>query len=84
MKQAFDMFFGKGGIGIMNVEILIISFIVFVASLFVSLDARIMVKQEKEFLERITYQTEEYKALVKRLEDLKEELGYSQKDETKN
>lgn len=68
----------------MNEAILIISFIVFVAILFVSLDARIMVKQEKEFLERITYQTEEYKALVKRLEDLKEELGYSQKDENKN
>lgn len=67
----------------MNAALLIIIFIVFIAILFVSLDARIMVKQEKEFLERITYQTEEYKALVKRLEDLKEELGYSQKDESK-
>lgn len=67
----------------MNIAILIISFIIFVAILFVSLDARIMVKQEKEFLERITYQTEEYKDAVKRLEELQKELGYSQKSKEK-
>ena len=48
------------------------------------LDARIQVKKEEEVLERIVRQVEEYTEAVKRLEDLKEELGYSQKDETKN
>ena len=60
--------------------ILVVSFIFFFVSIFVSLDAKIMVKQEKEFLEQITYQIEEYKEAVKRLEELKQELGYSQKN----
>ena len=42
-----------------------------------------MVKREKEFLEQITYQTKEYKEIVKRLEELKQELGYSQQNENK-
>jgi predicted GTPase len=36
-------------------------------------------EQEMKSLERKIYQTEEYKALVKRLEESKKELGCSQK-----
>jgi hypothetical protein len=63
--------------------ILIVNFIVFVACIFASIDARITIKQEKEFLEKIIYQTEEYKEAVERLEKLKQELGYSQNENKK-
>jgi uncharacterized membrane protein YgaE (UPF0421/DUF939 family) len=36
-------------------------------------------EQERKSLERKICQIEEYKALVKRLEELQKELGYSQK-----
>ena len=68
----------------MDTLILVISFIFFMASLFVGLDARIQVKKEEEVLERIVCQVEEYTEAVKRLEALKQELGYSQKNENKN
>lgn len=42
-------------------------------------------REEKNWIIATSLQnTEEYKAIVKRLEDLKEELGYSQKNENKN
>lgn len=67
----------------MDILIFVISFICFLASLFVGLDARIQVKKEEEVLERIVCQVEEYTEAVKRLEALKQELGYSQKNEQK-
>ena len=58
--------------------ILVVSFIFFFASLFVSLDARIQVKKEEELLQEIISQKQEYEDVVKRYEKLKQELGYSQ------
>ena len=58
--------------------ILVVSFIFFFASLFVSLDARIQVKKEEELLQEIILQKQEYEDVVKRYEKLKQELGYSQ------
>ena len=68
----------REGWGIMELLIIIILSIILPTSIYTHLGKK-QLEQERKFLERITYQTEEYKAAVKRLEELQKELGYSQK-----
>lgn len=63
----------------MELLIIIILAIILLASIYTHFDLKERLEQERKFLERITRQTEEYKAAVKRLEELQKELGYSQK-----